>query len=241
MSITVNQKTAYKGNDWWDWSVWIEGDDKELDQIEYVVYTLHPSFPQPIQKIIGRYTNFRLSASGWGGFMIFIEIKYKDQHVEKTSHWLTLSYPSGEKTATKEQASEKKSTLYISSGVADLHFARALRDELQYDGIPVVMLDDQIADLPFEVNLNSLLEEVTHAAIIISNRPSPWVSREIEVIKKIEAMHKRDISIIPVIIGQKIEIPKTLISYRAIDLNDQENENASLKRAAEEIKKVING
>jgi hypothetical protein len=240
MSVTVNQNTIYKGNDWWQWSVWIEGDDRELDQLEYVVYTLHPSFPQPIQKISNRSTKFRLSASGWGSFMIFIEIKYKDQRIEKTEHWLKLEYPSGGKNATVEQ-SGKRLTLYISSGVADQHFARALRDELQNIGITVVMLDDQIADLPFEVSLNSLLDEVTHAAIIISNRPSPWVSREIEVIKKLEAMHKREIPIIPVILGQKIEVPKTLSSYKAIHLNDPENEEASLKEAILQIKKLTDG
>ena len=78
MSIRISQESRYKGNERWNWSVWLEGPDRELDRIKCVDYLLHPTFLEPVRQISDRRSKFRLNSSGWGEFMIYLNIKHKD-------------------------------------------------------------------------------------------------------------------------------------------------------------------
>lgn len=93
MTIRIRQKSEYQGDDWWRWSVWIEGASKELDGIEKVVYTLHPTFADPVRTISDRASKFSLSSSGWGGFDIFAHVFQRDGSSQKLQHSLELFYP----------------------------------------------------------------------------------------------------------------------------------------------------
>jgi transcription initiation factor IIF auxiliary subunit len=95
MSLKTAQSFKYQGNDWWKWSVWIEGAKAELDQIEYVVYRLHPTFPNPVRTIDDRESKFCLNAHGWGTFPIQVRIVNKSGHVIKLAHDLVLEYRDG--------------------------------------------------------------------------------------------------------------------------------------------------
>ncbi|MCK7508686.1 MAG: hypothetical protein MZV70_34750 [Desulfobacterales bacterium] len=65
-----DQDYEYQGNDWWKRWIWIEGTDEELDDIDHVTYTLHPTFPSPtVSKATGTRSS-ELSTSGWGTFRI---------------------------------------------------------------------------------------------------------------------------------------------------------------------------
>lgn len=92
----IAQTYKYTGNDYWDWSVWIEASDRELDKIDYVVYNLHFSFPEPVQTIKTRENKFKLSTSGWGVFTIYVRVNFKDTTVLDLEHQLELAYPAGE-------------------------------------------------------------------------------------------------------------------------------------------------
>lgn len=98
MSLLIRQEFKYQGDDWWRWSVWIDGPPEALDRVDHVVYTLHPTFPDPVRTIDDRTSSFRLSAIGWGTFKIRARVQFKDQSVAKLSHDLELLYPDG--TAT---------------------------------------------------------------------------------------------------------------------------------------------
>ena len=67
MSLRITQDEKYAGDDWWEWSVWIDADEAELDAIEFVQYTLHHTFAKPVRRVSERSTRFRLNSSGWGG------------------------------------------------------------------------------------------------------------------------------------------------------------------------------
>jgi transcription initiation factor IIF auxiliary subunit len=95
MALELKQDFEYEGQDWWEWSVWVDGSEQELDQIDYVEYTLHPTFPKPVQKIDDRSSQFRLHASGWGMFTIYAKIVHKDGKHTLREHLLELSYPDG--------------------------------------------------------------------------------------------------------------------------------------------------
>ena len=91
----IQQSEKYVGDDWWKWALWIEGPDEALDQIAFVEWVLHPTFPDPIRKVSNRSTNFRLETGGWGVFQIVARIQFKDKQQIKLRHFLQLHYPDG--------------------------------------------------------------------------------------------------------------------------------------------------
>ncbi len=98
MPIQIKQKSEYLDEDWWKWSVELAGTQAELDQVMYVVYTLHPTFPDPVRRIWERDSNFRLDAEGWGEFTIYAEVALKDGAHQQLEHELELRYPDGSRT-----------------------------------------------------------------------------------------------------------------------------------------------
>src|SRR5262245_34134087 len=95
MNFRVAQDQFYEGDDWWPWSVWIEGDPQDLDAVQEVTYRLHPTFPNPLRTVRTRENKFKLESAGWGGFPILAKIVLKDGQTLKMTHSLTLSYPDG--------------------------------------------------------------------------------------------------------------------------------------------------
>lgn len=93
MAIRIEQGFKYQGDDYWDWWIWIEGAQEELDQIDRVIYILHPTFPSPVREVKDRSTKFRLKTSGWGVFLIRATVKYKNGSDTPLTHYLTLEYP----------------------------------------------------------------------------------------------------------------------------------------------------
>jgi transcription initiation factor IIF auxiliary subunit len=100
MACKIAQDYKYVGDDYWKWSAWIEGPDKELDQIESVTYNLHPTFPNPVRKIDSREDKFRLKSAGWGVFTLYASVLRKDGSTQKLKHQLELNYPDAKLTAT---------------------------------------------------------------------------------------------------------------------------------------------
>jgi len=95
MALKLKQAYEYKRNDFWEWSVWVDGPQQELDQIKYVEYTLHPTFPRPVRRISDRRSGFRLDTSGWGEFKIFAKVVHKNREETLLEHFLQLAYPEG--------------------------------------------------------------------------------------------------------------------------------------------------
>jgi transcription initiation factor IIF auxiliary subunit len=86
------------GKDWWKWSVKLEGAPDELGKVDYVEYTLHPTFPEPVRYVDERESDFRLEAEGWGGFTIYANVVFKDGTQKQLEHELNLYYPDGTQT-----------------------------------------------------------------------------------------------------------------------------------------------
>jgi transcription initiation factor IIF auxiliary subunit len=91
----IAQSEKYVGDDWWNWSVWLEGSPAELDSVVDVEWRLHPTFPNPVRRVTNRKTNFRLDTGGWGVFPIHASVNLKGGGVEKLRHYLELHYPDG--------------------------------------------------------------------------------------------------------------------------------------------------
>jgi transcription initiation factor IIF auxiliary subunit len=93
--LEIRQSEKYEGNDWWKWAVWVEGPEEALDQIDYVEWMLHPTFPNPVRKCHDRETKYKLETAGWGVFPIRARVWNKDGSNTTLSHYLKLHYEDG--------------------------------------------------------------------------------------------------------------------------------------------------
>ena len=91
MNIQIKQESSYIGDHRWTWSVWLIGSVAELDRIDFVTYTLHPTFPDPVREISTRENGFRLTSGGWGEFTIYIDITQKNGEIIQLTHDLKLT------------------------------------------------------------------------------------------------------------------------------------------------------
>lgn len=80
-------------SDYWDWTIFINAPEDVLGKIEYVEYTLHPTFLNPVriinQRSSGPYA-FPLTTSGWGTFTVKIKVYYKDGTYQRLAHSLVF-------------------------------------------------------------------------------------------------------------------------------------------------------
>lgn len=93
MNLAVAQNQKYEGDNWWKWSLWIEGSSPDLDEIESVTYTLHPTFPEPVRTVTDRASKFQLRCSGWGVFLIPVHVRLKDGGTVSLQHQLQFTLP----------------------------------------------------------------------------------------------------------------------------------------------------
>jgi len=93
--MVIRQSEKYKGDDWWAWSVWLDGTEAELDGVARVEWRLHPTFPNPVRIVADRASKFRLDTGGWGTFVVHAVVHRKAGSTERLRHSLELNYPDG--------------------------------------------------------------------------------------------------------------------------------------------------
>lgn len=93
VNLIVAQSQKYEGDQRWRWSLWIEGADEDLDRIQSVTYTLHPTFPEPIRTVTDRASKFQLRCSGWGIFRIAVTVRLKNGETIELEHHLQFAIP----------------------------------------------------------------------------------------------------------------------------------------------------
>lgn len=222
MTIQVKQQAVPKGKDWWEWSVWLEGAKKELDAIDHVVYTLHPTFPNPVVTATNRATGFRLNSSGWGEFTIYLQIKNKDGSTNKRRHYLKL-FDSGVSMAGSNQKRGKPSlakepprrTVFVSGGTRDLDAVHAVREALSGQDVEIVGPQDVKAGQQWQGAVSDMIARADAAVFVISGRPNLWMNEEIKAVIKGGVRH-----ILPLVIGANVELPDTLRDIHAVHVED---------------------
>jgi transcription initiation factor IIF auxiliary subunit len=200
MSLETRQDTSYEGEDWWRWSVWLEGAQSELDSVQYVIYTLHPTFPNRIRKIEDRSTKFRLDSSGWGGFRIRILVEFKNGEKSRMAHELELFYPEPNIKATKGHIRTKAaqiSRVFVSSSAADSPAASIIKRVLQKQKITPKDLTTVESQIPYHVSIEKAIRTSDALIAVRSDAPSSWVEREIAFAKNsgvpvimVDTLHK---------------------------------------------------
>jgi transcription initiation factor IIF auxiliary subunit len=93
LALRISQESTYEGPDYWKWAVWLDGAQSDLDSVDHVVYTLHPTFPNPVRTVSNRSTAFRLETAGWGTFTLYAKVAFVDGTFEHLEHELELFYP----------------------------------------------------------------------------------------------------------------------------------------------------
>jgi len=230
MKIKTKQETNYKGNNWWQWSLWLEGAEDELDKIAQVVYTLHPTFPTPTRKIDNRNSKFRLDSAGWGEFEIYIDLILKTGNHSYLNHWLKLEYPAPKNTPSQKRAPLNKEikempAVFISGSMADISITQALRDKLISNGLEVMTMEDAPNGLPWEKSVSAMLQRAVAAVFVISEWSSPFAIREIE-----SALEQRVGLIVPILVGQNAQLPKELDHLQSIKLKDMSEFESAAKQ-----------
>jgi hypothetical protein len=219
MAIRIKQESAHSSTGWWNWSVWLNGNKDELDRVKHVVYTLHPTFIDPVQTVKSRRTNFKLSASGWGEFQIHIEIVGRDGKVSKRQHWLRLEdkpKPGGRAAPREEPAAPApKPTAFLSFGVADAPIADAVRAGLTAGGFEVSSPSDVARSIPVERAVDDMLQRANVSVFVVSGRPSLWQSQEMA-----KAVSAKRGTIVPVLVGTDTPVPPQLEPFKPIYVTD---------------------
>lgn len=98
----VKYGSSDKTMPWKGWWLEIEGDTKDMEAIDHVVYKLDPTFPNPVRRITDRSSNFRLNATGWGEFTISIIISLRDGRKSEIDYLASISYPKDEDVLKKQ-------------------------------------------------------------------------------------------------------------------------------------------
>jgi len=87
--ISASNTSRFLGQGRWEWTVYINASPQVLRRIDCVEYTLHHTFPRPVQTIcnIGDPSRpFGLTATGWGTFRIRIRVFMQDGEYEDLTH-----------------------------------------------------------------------------------------------------------------------------------------------------------
>lgn len=93
MTFRIAQDYEYRGNNYWNWRAWIEGDRSPLSQIASVRWLLHPSFSPSVVMRDDPATRFLLETSGWGTFVLRAELHLAAGGTLTLRHNLQLEYP----------------------------------------------------------------------------------------------------------------------------------------------------
>jgi transcription initiation factor IIF auxiliary subunit len=170
MNIEIKQNSSYIDDRRWNWSVWLTGPSAELDQIDHVTYTLHPTFPNPVREIHTRRGGFRLKSSGWGEFTIYIDIARKDGEILQLNHDLKLTAEPAKRAApairkaTSVSAKTANSTLQkavpVIKDLAKAFYHKAIEEVAQRLPASTVFVSGGVADTEAIHRLSSSLAKL---------------------------------------------------------------------------------
>jgi len=187
MSFEMNQKTSYKGNDWWKWSVWVEAPPRELDTIKAVIYVLHPTFRNRKRRVEDRATKFRLDSSGWGGFTIRIQIELKDGSRQRLTHELVLNYPAPAQPSSSRAGKTRKAAgfrIFLSSSAAEGDAATLVKETLKKQKVELLDYTELKSGVPWTVSLMQAIQKSDAIIALASEEPSVFVSAEMEAARR---------------------------------------------------------
>lgn len=219
MSLEIHQAVSLAGDGYWTWSVWIDGPDAELDQVQSVEWVLHPTFPKPTRRATQRQDKFRIEVSGWEAFEINAHVSTKDGREQHLKDQLRLDEPGG---APAEPPHEENPTVFVSAGVKDIPWEEAVRDALARRRIDVLTSNDVPGDAPVETGISATLDRADLVVGIFSDKSGPWAEREFT------KASEKDVSVVPLLVGSRAKLPPHLDSRRAVHVTELADVDAAI-------------
>lgn len=219
MGLHVEQTSSPVSEDRWEWAVWLDGPPEELDRVESVTYQLHETFPKPVHTISDRDSGFRLDASGWGEFMIYVTVAFEDGTTESLRHWLQLCDETPDRGGSGDSEPDlPTSTVYLSAGLADSDVVDELRAAFQELGVRVITHEDRAmyvekTETALQFSLEPVLNEADFGVAVISDSVSSWVQSEVGEL----ALQRTPV--IPLVRDPTVPLPKGLEATSAIKLD----------------------
>jgi transcription initiation factor IIF auxiliary subunit len=93
MSLKLKNDWKYKGDDRWNWEIYLTSEKQsELDGVNSVKYILHSTFKDPVREIKDSAGGFRLKSNAWGSFEVKAFVYFKNGKKIKLKHDLELYY-----------------------------------------------------------------------------------------------------------------------------------------------------
>lgn len=93
MPLKLKNRWNYKGDDRWRWEAFLDDEGSgELGEVESVEYVLHPTFVNPIRRIVDPEGGFALKTEGWGEFNLKAFAQLKDGTKKTLSHSVRLEH-----------------------------------------------------------------------------------------------------------------------------------------------------
>jgi len=227
MALSIRQDDAATDRSepyYWQWRVWIEGDDRELDEIDSVRYQLHRTFREPTRVVTDRSSKFALSSMGWGEFTIYAAVQFKDPAREEQPlvHWLRLGGTPKDSPTTTTLAGATPG-VFLSSSFADTHLAKQIADALRTRQVRVIDPNEpKPPGISFAGSVASKLDEADIAVVIVGERTSEWSKWETE------KLIAEDKGIIPVVFAENV--PDPLAKFDAIRIKPGESAGAIADR-----------
>jgi transcription initiation factor IIF auxiliary subunit len=95
---SVEGKVKYKqlnenGKKHFHLGVWIEAPERELDEVEFVEYSLHPTFKKQKRVSRNRPNNFSITFWTWGMFNIDVTIHLHSGEIINKNYYLEYDLP----------------------------------------------------------------------------------------------------------------------------------------------------
>src|SRR3954469_14987285 len=93
-AFTLSNTARSIGDDRWDWTVFLQASAQNLSKVKCVVYTLHPTFPNPVRRVCDRGQGaraFALNSNGWGEFTIHAKVMLKDGGAQGIDYRVSLA------------------------------------------------------------------------------------------------------------------------------------------------------
>ena len=216
------------GEEWWEWWIYLEGPDELLDRVASVRYTLHPTFPEPVQPVSDRATKFRLDSSGWGEFAIAAKVSLKDGTERVLEHWLALA---GE--STEEAESSRRPTVFLSYGATDAPFVRQLESGLRERGIGVLSSDQLSAGESLGRSISDCLHQADALVPLIRGELRGFAEEELGVAQRLNK------PIVPILLGPRGtggSLPSSLAEVQALEWSSEGDLEAVADAVAARVK-----
>jgi len=229
MSLEIGQAASRADNERWDWSVWIDGPDADLNQIESVKWELHSTFPNPVVVVRQRQNKFRIDRNGWGEFVINAYVTTKDGSEQHLTHRLRLAESGGVSALPKtkslgiQQATEDFD-VFLCHNVADKPAVRRIAERLRERGIrPWLDADALPPGQSWQEELERQIPNIRSAAFFVGpNGIGPWQNQELRAF--LREFVERQCPVIPVLLpgGVTLALPVFLRGMTWVDLRTQD-------------------